>query len=229
MMRMSRSPYSASGRPPLTKGRQGFTMIEIIAVVAIFAMVFSLGLPRLSISKKRRLEKEAETLTASFEYARQRAIMSGVPHRVFIDLENGAYRTEWWVTEEEAIAALEGSSGELAASEQLRGIGDSDAANPYDSGSPLDRHPPRRAERDYSPVPNRQLGAFTWLNDATFFGGLEGSSGWIESGEVQIVFDADGTTDLALLEFADADDNYLTLEIEPILDRVRIREGKARR
>ena len=58
--------------------------------------------------------------------------------------------------------------------------------------------------------------------------GLDGSSGWIEGGDVQIVFDSDGTTEYTLLELADADDRHMTLEIEPMLERVRRRDGAAR-
>lgn len=228
MMRTSRSRFIASRTAPRAGRQQGFTLIEIIAVVAIFGMVFSLGIPQLNSSKKRLLGNEAETLAASLEYARQRAIMSGVPHRVLVDLENGAYRTEWWVTEQQAYAALESSGNAPLAGDLTGGTAAGSGDSTYDSRSPLDRYPPKREERDYYPVPNRQLGAFTWLNDAILFSGLDGSSGWIETGEVQIAFDADGTTDFALLELADADGNYLTLEIEPILDRIRKRDGKAR-
>ncbi|MFK7897589.1 MAG: Tfp pilus assembly protein FimT/FimU [Myxococcota bacterium] len=210
------------------KARQGFTMIEIIAVVAIFAMIFAIGIPQLNTSKKKILKNEAENLAASFEYARQRAVMTGVSHRVLIDLENGAYRTEWWVSEEEAYGALEdGNQGfGLDLTSTLGGEDGGDGS--YDARSPLDLFPPERAERDFYPVPNRQLGAFTWLHDAVYFVGLDGSSGWIESNEVQIVFSADGTTDFALLELADSDENHRTLEIEPILNRVRQRDGEAR-
>ena len=230
MMRRSRSHRCSRRRPLPAKHEHGFTLIEIIAVVAIFGMVFALGIPRLNSSKLRQLQNEAETIAASLEFARQRAIMSGVPHRVLIDLENGAYRTEWWVTEQEASAAL-GDSGGSSFDFDLNedpGPGALGQADTYDSGSPLDLYPPEREERDYYPVPNRQLGAFTWLGDALYFVGLDGSSGWVEGGEIQIVFDADGTTEFARLELADVDENHLTLEIEPLLDRVRRREGAAR-
>lgn len=215
-----------SGAPCPCRRQNGFTLIEIIAVVAIFGLVFSLGIPQLNSSKKRLLKNEAETLAASLEYARQRAVMSGIPHRVLLDLEEGSYRTEWWVSEEKANAALQDSGATNLALDLTLAAPTDDSG--YSSGSPLDRHPPRREGRDYYPVPNRQLGAFTWLNDAVFFSGLDGSSGWVDSGQVQIVFDSDGTTEFARLELSDADDNFLTLEIEPILDRVRRRDGEAR-
>ena len=77
-------------------------------------------------------------------------------------------------------------------------------------------------------IANRQLGSFTRLDDTLYFVGLESAAGWIESGDVQIVFDADGTTEYVLLELADADERHMTLEIEPMLERIRRRDGPAR-
>lgn len=141
--------------------------------------------------------------------------MTGIPHRVLIDLEEGGYRVEWLVTEERAFAAVtesETDSGE----------------NEREGNALLDFYPPAHAERDYYPIPNRQLGTFTWLDDSRYFVGLESVSGWIEGGDVEISFDVDGTTEYASLELADSDENHLTLEIEPILDVVRRRIGGAR-
>ena len=200
----------------------GFTLIEIIAVIAIMGMVFAIGIPRLSTSKIRGLRTEAESIAASLEFARQRAIMTGVPHRVLIDLAEGGYRIEWLVDEDRAFQLTRDSDDEFSG-------GESNLAGPdYGSEQLIDFYPPVRDERDYYPIPSRQLGSFTWLADARYFVGLDSSSGWIESGDVEIVFDADGTTEYALLEIADASDNHLTLEIEPLLDRVRRREGAAR-
>ncbi len=203
---------------------RGFTLIEIIAVIAIMGMVFAIGIPRLSTSKLRGLRTEAESIAASLEFARQRAIMTGIPHRVLIDLEEGGYRVEWLVDEDRAFEAISDADVEFAASDF-----DQDLDNPDNGGADLiDFHPPVRDERDYYPIPNRQLGSFTWLDDSRYFVGLDSSSGWIEGGEVEIVFDADGTTEYLLLEIADSSDHHLTLEVEPLLDRVRRREGAAR-
>jgi type II secretion system protein H len=202
----------------------GFTLIEIIAVIAIMGMVFAIGIPRLSTSKLRGLRTEAESIAASLEFARQRAIMTGIPHRLLVDLEEGGYRIEWLVDENRAFEAVSDADVEFAASDF-----DQDLDNPNSGGAhPIDFHPPVRDERDYYPIPNRQLGSFTWLDDSRYFVGLDSSSGWIEGGEIEIVFDADGTTEYLLLEIADASDHHLTLEIEPLLDRVRRREGAAR-
>ena len=197
---------------------KGFTLIEIIAVVAILGMVFAIGIPRLSTSKWRALKTEAESIAASVDFARQRAVMTGIPHRVLIDLEEGGYRIEWLVTEEKAFGTEDGGENTTVTVEDP----------PPGDRAPIDFHPPAREERDYYPIPSRQFGSFTWLDEARYFVGIESSSGWVEGGDAEIVFDVDGTTDYTLLEIADASDNHMTLEIEPLLDRVRRRDGGAR-
>ena len=202
----------------------GFTLIEMIAVIAIMGMVFAIGIPRLSRSQLRGLKTEAESIAASLEFARQRAIMTGVPHRVLIDLEEGGYRIEWLVTEERAFAAVDAGGSES----DPGGFEENGRDSENGAGELIDFYPPTHDERDYYPIPNRQLGSFTWLDDSRYFVGLDSASGWIEGGDVEISFDVDGTTEYASLEIADSDENHLTLEIEPILDVVRRRSGGAR-
>ncbi len=203
--------------------RSGFTLIEIIAVVAIIAMVFAVGIPRLGGSNWDALNLEAQNIAESLRFARQRAIMTGAPHRVLIDLEEGGYRIEWFVTQERAYSAVGGD--EDPASSLFGGAGGIPESG---EGPGIELRPPRVQERDYFPIANRKMGSFAWLDDALYFVGVEGPSGWIESGDYPIVFYVDGTTDPALLEMADADDQHITLEIELILERVRIRAGGAR-
>jgi type II secretion system protein H len=200
------------------KGGRGFTLIEMLAVIAIMALVFAVGLPRLGTSKLRLLRGEAESVAASLEFARQRAIMTAIPHRLLIDLEEGGYRVEWLVTQDQAFASGPADDGFQTSDFSLEG----------ESVNSIELRPPPRSDRDYYPVSNRRLGAFSQIDDALYFVGLDSPSGWIEGGDVAIVFQADGTTEFAMLEIADVDDNHITLEIEPLLDRIRRRMGPAR-
>ncbi len=217
MQRFKRHQIAIGPTRPRKSGR-GFTLIEMMAVVAIMALIFAIGVPRLGTSKLRVLRGEAESIAASIEFARQRAIMTAIPHRLLIDLEDGGYRVEWLVTEDQAFGSGAGGGRSQA----------SDFSDDGEDVNSIDLRPPRRSVRDYYPVSNRQLGAFSWIDDALYFVGLDSSSGWIEGGDVAIVFQADGTTEYSMLEIADADDNHITLEIEPLLDRIRRRTGPAR-
>lgn len=210
------------------RARAGFTLIEMMAVVAIIGMIFALGLPRLSSSRWRALGDAAEDVAASLEFARQRAIMTGIPHRVLIDLENGAWRVEWLVSQEQALAAASGGpAGTSSSADAFAALAAGDEGAEPDPDAPIALHPPARAGIDYYPIASR-LGSVTRLEETLYFVGLEGPSGWIEGGQVQIVFESDGTSEFVLLELADADDRHLTLEIEPMLERIRRREGTAR-
>lgn len=208
------------GRP---RPRAGFTLIEVIAVIAIIGMVFAIGIPNLGGNKWSILNNEAELIAQSLRFARQRAVMTGIPHRVLIDLEDGGYLIEWYVTAEDAFDATNGENAQDSTSGDLSALVDSQSGGPG-----LDFVPPRRSERDYYPIPHRQMGSFRWLDDALFFVGVDGASGWVEGGDYPIDFYVDGTTAAAALEISDAEDRHLTLEIEPLQERVRVREGRAR-
>ena len=188
------------------------------------AMVFGLGIPRLTSSSFDHLENEAENIAQSLRFARQRAIMTGAPHRLLIDLEEGGYLVEWYVSEGRALGRGEGNGGADFSSALFAG----EDLGYEDEGITLDLVPRRQAERDYFPIPNPEMGTFRWLDEALYFVGAEGSTGWVESGDYAIVFYADGTTDPVRLELADADDRHVTLEIEAILQKVHLRVGGAR-
>ena len=74
-----------------------FTLIEMLAVVAILALVMTFALPNTGMLQRRRLDSESRQLVALLELARQRAVMTGVKHRMWIDLEDAVYRLEWYV------------------------------------------------------------------------------------------------------------------------------------
>jgi prepilin-type N-terminal cleavage/methylation domain-containing protein len=217
MTRPTRMPTSRTG----SDRRAGFTLIELMAVVAIMAMMFALGIPRLARSPWKPLEEEAEQIAQTLRFARQRAIMTGVPHRLLIDLEEGGYTIEWLAEQE----ALDGGDG-LAGFAALLSGGGMDALDSAEERPSLDFVPRRRAEREYHPIPHSRMGVFRWLDEAHYFVGVDGPGGWVESGDYAIVFAADGTTDSILLTLADAQDHRLVLEIEPLLQSVRmLREG----
>ena len=211
-----------------SKNRRGFTLIEIMAVVAIIAMVFAIGVPRLGGKSWDTLNTETEFIAQSLRFARQRAVMTGVPHRLLIDLEDGGYLIEWYVTENGALGESDDDSDTSGSSGFPLNLSDSDSTS-SDETPILDFTPPPRAERDFFPIPHPRMGTMRWLDDALYFVGIEGETGWVESGDYGIVFYVDGTTDSASLEIADSDDNHITLEIEPIRENVFVRKGGARR
>jgi len=83
--------------------RAGFTLIEILAVVAILGLTAAMVVPNLGMLGQRALRDQARELAAQIELGRQRAIMTGTPHRLLIDLDVASFHLEWLTTEAEAL------------------------------------------------------------------------------------------------------------------------------
>ena len=62
-------------------------------MVAIFALMAGLIAPRVGALTARTLHQRAERIVAQLELARQRAVVTGIPHRLLIDLDEGGYRS----------------------------------------------------------------------------------------------------------------------------------------
>lgn len=182
-----------------------------MAVVLILGLTMTLLIPAFGAGGGTALRRQGERLGGTLELARQRAVMTGKPHRVVIDLERGRYAIEWLVTE----ARAEGALGEETPVE-------SQELDPF-YGEGVDLTPPRDEFTEYYPIPNR-FGGSSWLDAGFFFEGIDTPEGWIESGEVVVVFDWDGTSDAAQIVISDPDSRSIDLDIAPILETVRIRE-----
>ncbi len=185
--------------------RRGFTLIEILAVVAILALVAAFVVPNMGGFRRRALRNEAEQLASQLELARQRAIVTGVPHRVWLGLEQAEYRLEWLAVDPEA-------DPELAEPEEvdLRG------------NTPLSLVAPRRRELDYHPIPGN-FGRLQVVADPFYFQGVETAEGRITRGEVSVEFARDGSADYTEIYLEDAQGDQIALDVHPLDERVRIR------
>lgn len=190
----ARSSRAAGGSP-------GFTLIEILAVIVIMGAMLVLVLPNLGVRQASALRDQARTIASRIELTRQLAIVSGKPHRLLIDLEEGTTSVERFD----------------------RGIS-SDEENPVEgAATDFGLLPPTAEIPSYTPVKSA-LTESEILGDNFFFEGIETADGWIDDDIVQIVFDGDGTTDAAELVVSDLDGRLAILEVRPLLDRVAIRE-----
>ncbi len=191
------------GRP---RRSQGLSLIEMLAVVLIFAMLAAFALPNFGIRSGVALREQARRIAADLELARQRSVVTGVPHRLLIDLDQGGYRLEWWVTEAEATGT------ELAAAPPV---------DP-DDDAPLPLYAPRAEAREFRPVPTA-FGRASWLEEDVYFAGVETAQSWVDAGTVAIAFASDGSAEPTRVRLEVSDGEALVLEVEPLADAVVIR------
>jgi prepilin-type N-terminal cleavage/methylation domain-containing protein len=191
--------------PSTSRRRRGFSLLELAAAMAILALVASFVLPSMSISRGRSV-KAAEQLAARLELARLRAVATGAPHRVVIDLDEQAYQLEWFVSE-------------------ARALGDEEPEEPdfYDvaDGTEVVMTAPPSAERTFHPLLG-SLGDWEMLLEDVVFDAVETPTGQVSRGRVEIVFHQDGTTDATQILLSDAGGSTATLEVEPLAHQIRI-------
>ena len=187
--------------------RSGFTLLELVAVVAIMGMMLYLVAPSIGMTQSAQLRSGAREMGAHLEFARQRAIMTGKPHRVLMELDEGWYQLEWFVSDRDEDPSL--------------------AAAPIDLRGPVQMSPRNDEVASYRIVPGSE-GRLTWLDETLDFAGVEVDDGWYDSGEFQVVFQGDGSSDAARIVLRAAPEEAgLILEVSPLLDAVRIYDEEA--
>jgi type II secretion system protein H len=190
-----------------------FTLIEMLAVMAIFALLASFVAPNLGLLSSRRLAQQADLLSGQLELARQRAIVTGVPHRLALDLDEQGYWLEWLVNEAEAATGTLGADEAEPEPLDLRG------------SAPVPMAPPPEAERAFRPLPGA-FGRPTWLEESLRFASVATTEGAVESGEAFVVFERDGTASPTEIVLADADGRGLLLEVQILAEAVRIHDAE---
>jgi type II secretion system protein H len=189
---------------PRGRLRRGFTLIEMLAVVAIFALLAGITLPNFNLRAGRAADDEARRLAAGIEYARARTVATGVPHRVVLDLEGHGYWIEW-------------RAADAAQEEPL----DVYRRPP---GGPIAMAPPRQAQADFALVPSRE-GAPIWLPGEVAFVGVESAGSFVQRGLVALLFERDGTAEPASIALAETGGPVLWLELAALSDTVRVVHG----
>lgn len=186
-----------------SRHERAFTLLELIAVALIIGLVAGLAVPNLGLLGEQRLRDEARRLAGELELARQRSVMTGVRHRMVLDLDESLYWTEWEQPGEEApVPAAAGS----------------------DRPPPLS--PPERAENAFVPRPDGS-GTGWRLDDDVLFEGVEIDSGLVERGRLGLAFEPDGSTEAIRILLARPDGRVLALEVRPLAEAVRVVDGEA--
>jgi prepilin-type N-terminal cleavage/methylation domain-containing protein len=94
-MCLSRQPDSVSAARYANWTRRGFTLIELILVMALLTIVISLTAPKLSrFFHGRTLDSEARRLLALTRSGQSRAVSEGVPMDLWVDAAQGTFGLE---------------------------------------------------------------------------------------------------------------------------------------
>jgi general secretion pathway protein H len=190
----------------MRRARRGFTLIELLAVLLIMGLVAGLVLPNLSLRSDRVVLGVAEDLAADLAFTRQRAVATGRPHRVAIDLDTAA----WWLEEwpDEPSPALLAPAPETGARREVQLAA------------------PVSLVQDFRPLASG-FGRPRALPEGVEFASIETlAAGPVLAGQVALVFEADGSADPALLTLANEEGDVVRLELSRLADEIRIRRGE---
>jgi type II secretion system protein H len=188
--------------------RTGFSLIEVLAVLVIFALLAGVVLPNFGIRGARILDEESRRLASTLEFARQRAVMTGKPHRVVVDLDRRVYQIEAFG----APPDVEIAEAELA--ETAPPPSEEDFNEPAMS-------PPFREDLDYYPLLGTP-GDIQRIDDEVAIEGVDYSAGTATEGVFQVVFERDGTADWASILLGNQTGRKVALHVDYLADSVGI-------
>jgi len=163
----------------------------------------SLMLPNFGALQSHRLRNAAEQIVERIDFGRQRAVMTGIPHRLSIDLDAGTYQLEW--QGERPSEAIEPALPALEPEPRKQ----------------LSLAPPAAKERSFETLQG-PLGKIETLGRGVEFAWIETPGGEIDVGEAHIIFETDGTSSYTLLVLDEPGGKKLALEILPLAETVRI-------
>jgi len=163
----------------------------------------SLMLPNFGAMQSHNLRSAAEQFVERVDFGRQRAVMTGVPHRMAIDLDANSYVLEWQGTRSDD--ARPKTKPMLDPEGNLR----------------ISLEPPKQVERGFQALEG-PIGKTEYLGKGVEFAWIETPGGDIDFGEAFITFEGDGTSSYTFLVLSEPGGRELALEILPLADAVRI-------
>jgi hypothetical protein len=169
----------------------------------IGGLLMSLTLPNFGALQSHRLQNTAEQIVERINFGRQRAVMTGVPHRLAIDLEAGTYQLEW-----QGLGAR--NEAKQPKPKTQSGV-----------NTRLSLAAPPKNERSFQPI-SGPLGRIEHLGGGIEFGWIEVHGDEVDIGEAFIEFEGDGTSSYTMLVIDEPGGRELALEILPLADAVRI-------
>jgi prepilin-type N-terminal cleavage/methylation domain-containing protein len=196
--------------PPAPARAGGFTLIEMLAVLALFALIAGLILPRFTVGGAGAVKREAEVLGESIEFARQRAIMTARPHHVVMDLDLGRHWIEWAQPPPPEAQAVADRQAERAAGSRK-----------------VDLTPPPAASRElvFQPLPGFDR---AWrLDENVRLAAVAFPDVAYDRGLVTIEIGADGVADPSVVSFTSDDGAHVfEVEVAALADVVQVVDAR---
>jgi hypothetical protein len=171
----------------------------------IGGLLMSLTLPNFGILQSHELRHSAERIVERIDFGRQRAVMTGIPHRLAIDLDAGTYQLEWQGKRARDVALQPTPKPKIE----------------FGSSTRFSLEPPPEVEQSYQPLLG-PLGKVEVLGGGVEFGWIETPGGDVDFGEAFITFEGDGTSSYTILVLNEPGGDELALEVLPLADAVRI-------
>jgi prepilin-type N-terminal cleavage/methylation domain-containing protein len=189
----------------MRRTRRAFTLIELLAVLLIMGLVAGLTLPNLALRSDRIVLGVAEDLASDLAFTRQRAVATGRPHRVSVDLDAAAWWIEEWPEEPRPPAVV----GAAAPGERRE----------------IQLSPPAASVQDFRALATA-FGRPHALPEGVEFASVETlAAGAVLGGLLGLVFEGDGTADPALFTLVNEDGDVVRLELSRLADEIRIERG----
>jgi general secretion pathway protein H len=109
-----------SGNVPIKKSKKqfGFTIIELIMVIALIGLLFVMAAPNLSILSSTEAAQKIGTLAADIRGAYDMAVLHRRPHRLVFQLATGQYWLE--TTDQQNFRLAANAQGYDLSSEQVK-------------------------------------------------------------------------------------------------------------
>jgi len=180
-------------------------------------------LPNFGALQAKKLRDTAEKIVERIDFGRQRAVMTGVPHRLAIDLDAGTYKLEWQGADAAELAPPPKPPPRPPTDPSVDPSVDPSADPSAEPGTepPLSLAPPQAAERNFEPVQG-PLGKIETLGRGVEFAWIETPGGDIDFGDAFVTFEADGTSAYTVVVLDEPGGHRLALEILPLAEAVRI-------
>jgi prepilin-type N-terminal cleavage/methylation domain-containing protein len=181
--------------------RAGFTLIEILAVVLILVLIASVVLPRMSMAVRQVEIDSGQQLAATIDFAREKAVAAGRPHRIVLDFEHGAY----WI-EAQPLASASEPTLTWAELDELPLVA-----------------PPGPADAKFAPLPDQLAET---LDASVHFAQVESAEGTLTSGLAQVAFDPDGATTAARIWLAGSGETPVLVDVAAFADPTQVSFGE---